>query len=139
MRYKQFGNKIIVRIDKGEEIVSAIASLCKQEHIILGWLNGIGATNSATIGLFDTRTKQYITADITGEHEITNLQGNITTKDNELYLHVHITLANNRYQVIGGHLNRAIVSGACEVCIDLIEGSIGREFDPDVGLNLLKI
>jgi putative two-component system response regulator len=71
--------------------------------------------------------------------EISNLTGNISVKDGEVYLHIHINLSDISYQTLGGHLNSAYVSGACEIIIDVIEGEVGREVDPAVGLNLFKL
>ena len=47
------GNKVIVRIDSGEDIVKTLKQLCKNLDIKLGSITGIGATDKATIGLFE--------------------------------------------------------------------------------------
>ncbi|NMR96542.1 DNA-binding protein, partial [Vibrio parahaemolyticus] len=59
MDYRAFGNKFIVRLNKGEEIVQKIKDLVEKENIKLGSIIGIGAVDIATIGLFDTNTKEY--------------------------------------------------------------------------------
>ena len=59
MKFKKFGNKWILRIDKGEEVIQTIKKLCEDNKIKLGSLSGIGATDRATIGLFNTKSKQY--------------------------------------------------------------------------------
>jgi hypothetical protein len=55
----------------------------------------------------------------------------------ETYLHLHVNLANDEFNVIGGHLNNAIVSGTLEAVINIIDGEICRERNEDIGLNLL--
>jgi len=77
--------------------------------------------------------------ELAGEYEITNLTGNITTKDGEVYLHLHITLGDEEYKAYGGHLNECWISGTCELVIDIVEGEIGRAFDEYSGLNLWKL
>jgi predicted DNA-binding protein with PD1-like motif len=139
MKCKRCGSKVIVRIDKGEEIVESLKQLCKSNAIRLGSISGIGATNGATIGLFETGTKRYLSKDLVGEYEIAHLSGNISTMNGEVYLHIHITLADSHYNAFGGHLNSAIVSGTCEVVIDVIDGEIDRDFSEEIGLNLYKI
>ena len=138
MDFKKFGNKYIVRIDKGEEIVESIRKFCKENEIKLGTVTGLGAVDQATIGLFETSSKEYHGTELTGDHEITSLVGNISTKDGEVYLHLHINLADNKYNTYGGHLNSAVVSGTCEITIEEIDGKVEREFDEEVGLNLYK-
>ena len=139
MDYRRFSNTYVVKIDKGEDIVERLEFLCRKENITLGTITGIGAANKVVIGLFETETKEYRSVEVNGDYEITSLTGNITTKNGEPYLHLHATLGNISYHLIGGHLNSAIVSGAGEVVINVIEGKVEREFDPDIGLNLLKM
>ena len=69
--------------------------------------------------------------------EISNLIGNISTKDGELYLHIHATFGRRDYTCIGGHLMSAVLNGACELVVeDFGKGTVGRKFDPETGLNL---
>ena len=56
-----------------------------------------------------------------------------------IYLHLHATLSDANYHTFGGHLNAAIVSGTCELIIDVIDGACDREFSDSVGLNLLNV
>lgn len=136
---KRFKNRILVRIDKDEEIVESLTEVCKQNNITLGSVLGIGATNKAKIGLFDVDLKKYHSKELTGNYEIAPLSGNISIKDGEIYLHLHINLCDANHNSFGGHLNHAIVSATFECIIDVIEGRADREFDEDTGLNLLKI
>ena len=71
------------------------------------------------------------------------LIGNITEKDKNPYLHIHINFSNEEGNCFGGHLVKAIISATCEVIItesiiDEIENSVNREFNKEIGLNLLK-
>ena len=137
MKFKKIGSKWIVRIDKGEEIVETLKQFCKDNKIKLGTISGIGATDRVTIGLFNTKNKQYHSQELIGDYEITNLSGNVSTMNDEIYLHLHISLADSKYNAYGGHLNSAVISGTGEIVIEEIEDIIEREFNEEVGLNLL--
>ena len=137
MKFKKIGSKWIVRIDKGEEIVETLKQFCKENKIKLGTISGIGATNRVTIGLFEIKSKQYHSQELIGDYEITNLSGNISTMNDEIYLHLHISLADSKYNAYGGHLNSAVISGTGEIVIEEIEDIIEREFNEEAGLNLL--
>ena len=139
MNYKRFNNKVIIRIDKGEEVVDSLKKICKNLDIKLGSIIGIGSTDKVTIGLLNTKTKKYQSKEFTGDHEITSLVGNITMMNEEVYLHLHITICNIEHKAIGGHLTSAIISATFEGIIDIIEGQITREHNDDVGLNQLKL
>jgi uncharacterized protein len=93
MEFKKFGNKIIIRIDKGEEIVETLKNFCEQQDIKLGTIQGIGATNKVKIGLFDTESKQYFSNEYKGDFEIAPLYGNISTMDGKIYLHLHVNMS----------------------------------------------
>ena len=139
MKYQAFDHKVIVRIDKGEEIVSSLNQLCKKLNITVGFIAGIGATDDVTIGLMNTKTKTYQSTKFTGDHEISSLIGNISTMNNEVYLHLHITVCNAEHKTFGGHLTSAVVSATFEGIIDIIEGKVDRTFDQGIGLNLLDL
>ncbi len=139
MKYQRFENKVIIRIDKGEEIVSSLKQLCKTLDITLGSVMGIGATDDATIGLLNTKTKKYQSTRFTGDHEISSLMGNITTMGGDVSLHLHITVCGTELKTFGGHLTSAVVSATFEGIIDIINGKVSRSFDQEVGLNLLDL
>ncbi len=139
MKAKQFGSRFVVRLDPGEEIVGSLMRFCKDNNITLGSVTGIGATNKATIGLFDVEAKEYHSKELIGDHEIAPLCGNITTKDGEVYLHLHINLSDAEHRSFGGHLNSATVSATCELIIEKMDGEAEREFNDEICLNLLKL
>jgi hypothetical protein len=139
MNYRRFNNKVFIRIDKGEEIVSTIQQLCKSLHITLGSITGIGAIDDITIGLMNTKTKKYQSMRFTGDHEISSLVGNITTIDGDIYLHLHITICNAEHKAFGGHLTSAVVSATFEGIIDIIDGQVNRKFGQTAGFNLLDL
>ncbi len=139
MDYKKFDKKVFVRLDKGEEIVETLKQLCKDLDIKAGTITGIGATDKATIGLFDMKTKKYHSKEFVGDHEIASVYGNISTMNGEVYLHLHITLGNSEHMSFAGHLSSAVVSATFEGVIDIIDGEIEREFERVTGLNLVKL
>lgn len=136
MKSVRYKNKYILRIDKGEEIISVINDFCEKNNIKNGSIIGIGATDNVTIGLFNTTKKEYISKTLKEPMEITSLIGNISTKDNKIYLHMHINIANENLEVYGGHLNECYVSATCEIIIDKIDGLANRKYNEKIGLNL---
>lgn len=139
MKYKNIDHWSILRIDRGEEIVETIKYFCTNQGIKLGTIQGIGAVGKIVIGLFETRNKKFQSTELIGDYEITSLIGNITTKDAELYLHLHVTFSDASYHAFGGHLSSAVVNGTCEVFISRIKGDLNRKFDDEVGLNLFDL
>lgn len=138
MEYRRFEDTIIARIDKGEEILEKIKEIALEEKIELASIHALGAICDFTVGVFKTEEKEYIANDFKGNFEIVSLTGTITTMNDEFYSHIHMSAGNEKGEVFGGHLNRAIVSATCEMVINVVNGKVNRYFDQEVGLNLLK-
>ena len=138
MNYRRFNDTIIARIDKGEEILEKIKEIALKENIKLANINALGATNDFNVGVFKVDEKKYYSNEFKGNFEIVSLTGTINTMNGEFYTHIHMSAGNDKGEVFGGHLNRAIVSATCEIIINIIEGEVDRYFNEDIGLNLFK-
>lgn len=138
MEYRKFDSIIIARIDKGEEILEKVKEIASKENIKLASISALGAVNDFTVGVFKTDEKKYYSNSFQGCFEITSLTGTINTMNGEFYTHIHMSAGNEKGEVLGGHLNRAIVSATCEMVITIIDGSVDRYFDEEIGLNLFK-
>lgn len=139
MKYKRFDKTIVVRIDRGEEILDKIRELAIAENIKLASVTALGATNDFTVGVFNTAEKKYYANEFKGAFEIVSLTGTINTMDGQFYTHIHMSAGNDKGEVFGGHLNRAVVSATCEMIVTVIDGEVDRYRDDDVGLNLFKL
>ena len=138
MEYKRFGSKILVRIDKDEEILEKVKELALKEKIRLAAVQALGATNSFTVGVYNVAEKKYYANTFSGSFEIVSLTGTINTMNGEFYTHLHMSAGNDKGEVFGGHLNRAVVSATCEMVVDVLDGTVDRAYDPVTGLNLFK-
>ena len=139
MKYQRFEQTIIVRMDKGEDIVEQVKNVALKEKIKLARISALGAINEFTVGVYKTKEKKYYANEFKGDFEIVSLTGTINTMNDEYYSHMHLSAGNDQGQVFGGHLNKAIVSATCEMVIQIINGEVDRYFDEEVGLNLLKL
>lgn len=138
MEYRKFDSTIIARIDKGEEILEKVKEIALEENIKLASISALGAVNDFTVGVFKIDEKKYYSNSFQGYFEITSLTGTINTMNDEFYCHIHMSAGNEKGEVFGGHLNRAIVSATREMVITIIDGAVDRYFDEEIGLNLFK-
>lgn len=138
MEYKKFEDTYVVRLNKGEEVITKLREICQKEDIKLAEITGLGASNLVEIGVFNVNTKEYSTKIFEGMFEITSLIGNVTRKDGDVYLHIHINFGDETGDVKGGHLVKSNISATSEIIIRKINGEIGRELSEEIGLNLLK-
>lgn len=138
MEYKRFNDTLLVRIDRGEEIIESVRRVAEREHIRLASVEALGATDDFTVGVYDVAAKRYDSKTFTGPFEIVSLTGTITEKDGAFYQHLHMSAGNRNGEVFGGHLNRAVVSVTCEMVIRVLPGAVDRSTDPEIGINLLR-
>ena len=136
MDYRRFQNTVVVRIDKGEEILAQLKVMAVKENIRLASVRALGAVNDFTVGVFKTGEKKYYANHFTGDFEIVSLTGTISTMNGEYYAHLHMSAGDEKGQVFGGHLNEAKVSATCEMVVEIIDGQVDRAFSEEVGLNL---
>ena len=138
MDYRRFGDTLIVRLDKNEEIVEQVRVLAEKEKIRLATVEALGAVDDFTVGVFFTNEKKYYSNRFQGAYEIVSLTGNISTMDGHFYQHLHMSAGDAKGNVKGGHLNSANVSATCEMVIRIIDGEVDRYHDEEIGLNLFR-
>lgn len=138
MNYARFDNTIVARIDRGEEILEQLKKIALAENIRLAQISALGAVGDFTVGVFHTAEKQYHANRFTGDWEIVSLTGSISQMKGEYYAHLHMSAGGTDGSVVGGHLNSATVSATCEMFITVLDGTVERRFDSEVGLNLFE-
>ena len=126
----------VLSIANHQDIVPAITAFCKRTGITSGEIRGLGAVNKAVIRYYSPVTKRYEDHEFSEQMEIASLTGNISTKDGEIYLHIHAVFGRSDCSCIGGHLLDVTVSGACELFVENLNVKAGRKYDEETGLNL---
>jgi hypothetical protein len=111
----------------------------KKYEIKSGFMTGLGACEDLKLGYFDAVKGEYKDKAFKAEYEVTNLSGNIAWAADEPIAHVHITLSDEHFQAVAGHLWSGIVSGTVEIYITVFDEKITRAEDPETGLKLLQL
>lgn len=139
MFFQKIGTDYLVRLEVGDELVTSLAALCRQENVLLASVSGLGATNDCDISVYDVQEQRYYKNSFQGTYEITGLAGNVTRMDDEPYLHLHATLGDREGRAFAGHLNRAIISATAEIFLHTYPVEVTRTKDENLGLNLLDL
>ncbi len=134
--FKKAGDRYFLSIDNHCEIVAALSAFCREERIFAGEVYGIGAVGETVLRFLNPATKKYVDMRFEEQMEMSNLTGNISEKDGEVYLHLHATFCKSDCSAIGGHLFSARISGACELVVIPSSAKIGRRFSEETGLNI---
>ena len=131
-------DRIILRVDPGEELREIVQNVCKEKGISAGWVSALGSSQKLQLAYYNLDTKGYETKDFNEHLEIVTITGNIALKDSEPFLHIHGTFSDSDMKVIGGHVNSCVISATGEVVIHIGEGAMVRLHDEETGLFLLQ-
>lgn len=139
MKYKNFSDVIVVRLDINDEILESIKAVCAAENVRAGYITAIGALKSAVMGVYNVSTGEYSKHEFNEFTELTSLVGNVSYMNDEPYIHLHATLGKSDGSVVGGHMNSGVIGATCEIFIHRLEGTIPRVFNPESGLNVFDL
>ena len=149
MKYIKDGTSYIVRIDRGEEILDKLNEFVKETDLKAATITGIGASSEVELGVYSVKKREYIKYKYYGEFEILSLNGNITRDGDKPYVHLHIMISDGMVLAggltfgmgitVGGHLNKCIISGTCELRIDECENIYQRRVDDETGIKIIDI
>ena len=138
MEYRRFGDTLVCRMERGEEILTQLKNIAEKENIKLAEVRALGAIDDFTVGCYDVNEQKYYKNHFTFPAEITMLYGNITTMDGKYYAHIHLTAADKEGHAFGGHLNEARIFATGELFIRVLDGTVEREKDERIGLNVFR-
>ncbi|MBD2500607.1 PPC domain-containing DNA-binding protein [Anabaena azotica] len=123
-----------IRLKPNDDLKQYLKNFAIEQNIQAGFiLSGIGSLKQATIRF----ANQDMSTVLSEKFEILSLNGTIANQG----LHLHIALANQQGQTIGGHLdNGCIIYTTAEIVIGTIEEfRFQRTFDEQTGYQELEI
>jgi predicted DNA-binding protein with PD1-like motif len=130
--------KIMGRLKKGDDLLGALTGICQEMGITLGEVKVIGAVSQARVGYYHQKSRNYEWLELSKPMEILGLEGNISLKDGEPFVHAHVILADGEGRAWGGHLAEGTIVFAAEFVMQELqaEQSLNRQMDEETGLFL---
>jgi uncharacterized protein len=133
----KLGRIFLGRLEHGADLLNELYQLCQSQNIQMGTLQVIGAVQRACIGFYDQGKKLYQQITLPNPAEIVCCIGNISSKDEKIFIHAHLTLSDEQGKSWGGHLMPGTIIFAAEFQIQELQGKIlQRSEDPVTGLTL---
>ena len=123
-----------IRIDRNEDLFSSIYQVVEKEGWQCAHLSGIGAIKDVELGYYNTEKREYVRKIFPQEAELLSLDGNLSIKDDEPFLHIHSVLSGTDFQCFGGHLFSARIAVTCEVNVRVFDTAVFRQMNDQVGL-----
>ena len=135
MDYRRSNDRIYLRLDKGDEMLSSILEICRKENLHSAVFHGIGAASEAVVATLIPEEERFLEHKKEGMLEMISLIGNITHDDDrKLYAHAHVMFSymneNGVIEFFGGHLLSAVTWYTGEIVLDAVgEEGLGRQKD----------
>ena len=105
MYYSESGSGMfILRLEKGEEVVTSIHKFCRKLGIKNALINGIGSLENPKLAHYTVDKKKYNEETKEGIFELTGMMGNVAIFQGEQLVHVHVTISDNKMNAYGGIL-----------------------------------
>ena len=132
------GRIFIGRLAAGEDLLASLTDICSGHKIQMGVFSVIGAVKNLTLGYYDQEKQEYVqNLDFKEEFEILSCLGNISIKDEGIFVHAHLSAGARDGKAFGGHLMPGTKIFAAEYHIqELTGGELRRQRDPETGLSL---
>lgn len=141
MKTLQTNKGLIVKLERGEELVASLTALCAERGIQSAIFQGIGAVERVQIGYYDLGKKEYFFSHEDGVFEVAAMQGNVALVDGKPFIHAHAVLSrcDESLACIGAHIKEAYVAVTLEIFMTVLDAPVERAMDDDIGLKLLSL
>lgn len=138
VRAKEFrlGRTFLGRLPEEGELGQALAEFCREHGVQAGWISAIGTVRRAVLGYFDQQARTYLRLEVEKPMEIVSCQGNVSLKDGQPFVHLHIVLSGSDGQTLAGHLFEGTVFVGEFWVQEMIGPALERRPDEGSGLAL---
>jgi predicted DNA-binding protein with PD1-like motif len=142
MHYKLVDEKpktFVLVFEANDELAKGLSEFAFEQKLASASFKAIGALSSVRLGWLNWETRQYETSVSMDEQvELLSLIGDIALRDSEPQVHAHAVVGKRDGTAHGGHLLDARVRPTCEVVLTESPAHLRKEFDPTVGIALIK-
>jgi predicted DNA-binding protein with PD1-like motif len=96
------GKAAFVSLERGEDLLDGLNAAIPELGVQAATLQIIGGLEEAVVGYFDPETAEYLPTR-TGHVEICAGLGNVTIRDGQPFIHLHLVLSGRDGSAVGGH------------------------------------
>jgi len=134
------GDAALVSLEPDTDLLEGLLATAKDLDMRAGWIQVIGAAKRLAYGVYDQETQEYRTFEEEGQFEIAAAMGNVSLKDGDPFVHLHIVATRHDGSAIGGHLMPGTTVFVAEAWLQRLASETApvREMDERRGLALWR-
>jgi len=138
MRLGNVERVIIGRLSRGQDVLRELTEIVRRNGVKSGAVMLIGSLDRVRVGFFNEETGTYDYREAEGFYELVSGLGNVSWKDSEPVVHIHIAASSHDGDYLMGHLLEGnIASLTVEYIILAFDFMVQRRYDPGTKLSLL--
>lgn len=127
MRHHSFGDgRHVLRLDPGDDVLTAIRDLAQREKIAAGTLTGLGSVDAVTLGFLDPASGEYVKRRFEERMEVAGLTGSLSMDGERPHVHLHAVVSPREFLAYAGHVHDAKVGAVLEVYVTAFAGRLER-------------
>jgi predicted DNA-binding protein with PD1-like motif len=141
MQSREVHNGFLLKLSRGEKVISSLVEFCQEKNISSAWLQGVGAVKNTNIGYYDLEKREYFFTLFPEDREVASMSGNVALVDGKPFVHLHAVLSacGKSLASVGAHIQEAEVAVTLEVYLTVFDAPLERAYDEETGLKLLTI
>lgn len=129
------GKAAMIRLLPGDDLLNGLNRAAADLGFEAATVQIVGAVRTLAVAYFDQETKSYEPHLYEGGLEISGGIGNVSLKDGEPFVHIHVTGSARNGEAVGGHLAEGTEVYMIEAYFRAFGGKAPeRELDREVGL-----
>ena len=135
MKARKLGVAWVVKMEAGDELMSALRGFAIENDIRGARLQGIGSLEDVVLGFHQPAKKSYKRMTFTGEFDLVAMQGSISVAEDSPFVHAHVVVCDEEFRTRSGHLLAAKVLTSAEIFVIPVEGDLASKPDTTRGAN----
>ena len=131
------GKTTLFRLTHGADLLEELTAAAVDAGATSATVEVIGAVSSLVLGYYHQDRKEYESHTFDGAWEIASAIGNVSTLEDQPFVHLHVVASGDDGRCVGGHLMPGCRVFAAEAAITALAGHAPeRELDGATGLKL---
>ncbi len=131
--------RFVLICEPNDDAAEVLQAFAREHQVKSAGLTAIGAFERVSLGYYQIEKQEYATAEFEEQLEVVSFIGDISMKDGDPLVHVHVALGRPDFTLIGGHLMSGMVRPTLEIMMTETPTALERKYDPASGLSLIAV
>ncbi|HBQ64810.1 MAG TPA: hypothetical protein DD727_07815 [Clostridiales bacterium] len=124
----RFGNRLIARLDPGDEVITCLRDLCMRQKITIARVTAVGTFTQFGTGRARMLGNRRLSSHMSILPGTASFSGYITTRPDGIHINLFLYIQGQGRQDMLARLDSCPVRGVCELVVDIVDGIVSEDF-----------